>query len=142
MSHADDPASPCRRTAGLDLATAYRLTAPGLADWLTILPVAWCLLVGAVLVAIRATTRLPAAITVAALAVLVAIDAALLAHVASGGPVTMMMGRWLPPFGIAFTVDMMGALFALTSAVVALLVAIQALGEIGAGAAATASTPS
>ncbi|SIR16696.1 multicomponent Na+:H+ antiporter subunit D [Rhizobium sp. RU20A] len=119
--------------AGVDLAAAYRMAAPGLAEWLTILPVAWCLLAGAVLTAMRGATRLHPGLTVAALAVLVVMDAALLVHVATHGPVTMMMGRWLPPFGIAFTVDMLGALFALTAAVVALLVSIQALGEVDDG---------
>ncbi|MGG2476298.1 hypothetical protein ACNVD4_13090, partial [Rhizobium sp. BR5] len=36
------------------------------------------------------------------------------------GPFTMVMGRWLPPFGIAFTADLTGALLSLTAAIVAL----------------------
>jgi len=40
------------------------------------------------------------------------------------------MGRWLPPFGIAFTVDLTGALFALMAAVVALAGAIAAVTDI------------
>ena len=42
----------------------------------------------------------------------------------------MVMGRWLPPFGIAFTVDLIGALFALMAAVVALAGAITAVTDI------------
>ncbi len=119
--------------AGVDLAAAYRMATPGLAEWLTILPVAWCLLAGAVLTALRGGLNWHAPIAIAALAGLVLLDALLLAHVAASGPVTMMMGRWLPPFGIAFTVDMTGALFALTAAVVAFLVSFQSLGDIDAG---------
>jgi multicomponent Na+:H+ antiporter subunit D len=44
----------------------------------------------------------------------------------------MVMGRWLPPFGIAFTVDLTGALFALTAAVVALTGAVAAIDDINA----------
>ncbi len=86
------------------------MATPGLAEWLTILPVAWCLLAGAVLTALRGGLNWHAPIAIAALAGLVLLDALLLAHVVASGPVTMMMGRWLPPFGIAFTVDMTGAL--------------------------------
>jgi multicomponent Na+:H+ antiporter subunit D len=53
--------------------------------------------------------------------------------VAAGGPVTMVMGRWLPPFGIAFTVDLFGAMMALAAAIVGLAAGIHALGSISAG---------
>ena len=36
----------------------------------------------------------------------------LLARVLSDGPLVMTMGRWLPPFGIAFAADTLGALLA------------------------------
>ena len=98
--------------------------------WLTILPVVLSLAVGAVLVAIRRRVHLHAPIAIAALAVLSLIDAILLYRVASDGPLTMVLGRWLPPFGIAFTVDVMGALLALTSALIALVAAIHALADI------------
>ena len=38
----------------------------------------------------------------------------------------MTMGRWLPPFGISFSVDVAGALLAFTSAVIALVGSIYA----------------
>ena len=44
----------------------------------------------------------------------------LLQRVLETGPVTMTMGRWLPPFGISFSVDVAGAMLAFTSAVIAL----------------------
>ena len=40
---------------------------------------------------------------------MVATNAALLSRVVAEGPLVMTMGRWLPPFGIAFTADMLGA---------------------------------
>lgn len=100
------------------------------AQWLPILPVALCLSVGAGLMMMREHTRRHPYVALPALALLVLIDAVLLYHVAVHGPLTVMMGRWLPPFGIAFTVDLTGALFALSSAIVALAGGIYALGDI------------
>ena len=45
------------------------------------------------------------------------------------GPVAMTMGGWLPPFGISFTADIMGAGFALIAALVTLVVLVYTLGE-------------
>jgi multicomponent Na+:H+ antiporter subunit D len=42
----------------------------------------------------------------------------------------MTMGRWLPPFGISFTVDAMGAFFAATSSLVALAAGIYGRGDV------------
>ncbi len=91
---------------------------------------AWCLLAGAVLLMLRKSLHVQGLIAVPALAILVLLDALLLRHVLANGPVTMVMGRWLPPFGIAFTADLAGVLFALAGAVVALAGAIHALTDI------------
>lgn len=101
-------------------------------DWLVIAPVAWCIGIGAVLMMVRHRGVLQPLIAIAALTVLVCLDAMLLWHVSQGGPVTMVMGRWLPPFGIAFTVDLTGALFALAAALVALAGAVAAMADIDA----------
>ena len=113
-----------------DLSAALVMAPVAPADWLIVLPVAWCILVGALLLMLRKSLHLQAMLAIPALAVLVAMDAGLLLHVAANGPVTMVMGRWLPPFGIAFTVDLTGALFALTSAIVALAGGVYAAGDI------------
>ena len=105
--------------AHVDLSAALMLAPASAVEWLVVLPVAWCLAVGALLVMLRRWAGLQPAIALASLAVLVLIDVALLDHVARNGPTTMVMGRWLPPFGIAFTVDLTGALFALVAALVA-----------------------
>lgn len=103
---------------------------PAPASWLVILPVVLCLIAGAGIAIIRGNIRLHAPLAIAALAVLAVIDALLLLEVATQGPVTMVMGRWLPPFGIAFTVDMLGASLALVAALVALAGAVYALSDI------------
>lgn len=113
-----------------DLSAALVLDPVAAAGWLVILPVAWCLAVGALLVMLRRKIDWHPYIAVAGLAGLAVIDALLLFHVTANGPVTMVMGRWLPPFGIAFTVDLTGALFALTGSVVALAGGIYSLADI------------
>ena len=55
------------------------------------------------------------------------------------GTVSMTMGRWLPPFGISFTVDLLGAFFAATSSMVAFAAGIMAAAMSMIQAAATAS---
>lgn len=114
----------------VDLSAALMLAPAPAVEWLVVLPVAWCLAVGALLVMLRRWAGLQPAIALASLAVLVLIDVALLDHVARNGPTTMVMGRWLPPFGIAFTVDLTGALFALVAALVALAAGIFSLADI------------
>eukprot|EP00913_Durusdinium_trenchii_P021374 g20087.t1 len=86
---------------------------------------------GALLMMLRKSVRLHGAIAILALVLLVVLDALLLRHVWEHGPVTMTMGRWLPPFGIAFTADLFGAVMALASAIAALAAAVFALQDIG-----------
>ncbi|MBB5663095.1 multicomponent Na+:H+ antiporter subunit D [Rhizobium leguminosarum] len=118
-------------TSAVDLSAAL-ITAPvPLGHWLAILPVAHCITLGAVLLMLRAYPRLQAWLAISGLALLALIDAALLAKVVAEGPLTMVMGRWLPPFGIAFTIDLFGALMAFTSALAALAAGIYALTDIG-----------
>ncbi|MGF0536828.1 Na+/H+ antiporter subunit D [Agrobacterium sp. ES01] len=117
-------------THAVDHALAWVMEPATAGQWLTISPVALCLTTGAVLMMVRHTTRLHAAIAIVSLAILVLLESLLLLHVAETGPVTMMMGRWLPPFGIAFTVDLTGALFALSSGIVALAGGIYAVADI------------
>ncbi|MFB9951393.1 Na+/H+ antiporter subunit D [Rhizobium puerariae] len=115
-----------------DLSAALVLAPPPLAEWLVVLPVAWMIGLGALLMMVRKSVRLHGAIAIAGLVLLVLLDAALLWRVWSHGPVTMVMGRWLPPFGIAFTADLFGAAMALASAAAALAAGIFALGDIDA----------
>jgi MFS family permease len=90
----------------------------------------FCLLVGSILLMLRKRTDLQPLIAIPALVVLCAMTLGLLAHVVSNGTVTMTMGRWLPPFGISFTVDAMGAFFAATSSLVALAAGIYGRSDV------------
>ncbi|MFJ6322545.1 MULTISPECIES: Na+/H+ antiporter subunit D [unclassified Rhizobium] len=115
----------------VDLSAALVAAPVPLGHWLVIAPIALCIGLGAILLMLRNRTEWQAWIAIPGLLLLVLIDIALLGKVASEGAVTMVMGRWLPPFGIAFSVDLLGAAMALTAAIVALAAAVYALAEIG-----------
>ncbi|MDI7861294.1 Na+/H+ antiporter subunit D [Rhizobiaceae bacterium n13] len=113
-----------------DLSVAM-VTAPvAISEWLVVLPVALCILLGATLMMIRDRISLHPLVAIPGLAAVVLVDAALLWKVVTEGPVTMVMGRWLPPFGIAFSVDILGAMLALAAAIVALAGSLYALSDI------------
>jgi multicomponent Na+:H+ antiporter subunit D len=117
-------------TTPVDLAAALVLAPPPLGDWLVILPVVLMIGAGAILLMVRKSVRVHGVIAIAALFLLVLVSAGLLLRVIENGPVTMVMGRWLPPFGIAFTADLFGAAMALTASLVALAAGIFALRDI------------
>lgn len=106
-------------STGVDISRAMVETPLTAADWLIIAPVAFPILAGAILLMLRKRVAVQAAAANATLALLLVLTAALLAHVAGAGPQTMTMGRWLPPFGISFSVDLTGALLAAAAAAVA-----------------------
>jgi multicomponent Na+:H+ antiporter subunit D len=113
----------------IDLSEALRLAPVPPGDWLVIAPVLVPLVAGAVLIALRTRAGLSARLLVPALALNLAVNLLLLVRVLSEGPLTMVMGRWLPPFGIAFTVDSLSAAFSFTGALAALAVGIFQRGE-------------
>lgn len=114
----------------VDLSQAFVMAAPNIGQWLVILPPALMITAGAVLMMMRHRIDRHGYIAIPALVLLVLIDAALLWKVSTQGPITMMMGRWLPPFGIAFTVDVLGALMALVSALAGLAAGVATLVDI------------
>lgn len=99
-------------------------------EWLIVLPFAVCIAFGAILMMVRHSTWLHARIALAGLVLLVVMDAALLWKVAVHGPFTMVMGRWLPPFGIAFTADLTGVLLAFVAALAALACGVYSLSDM------------
>lgn len=94
------------------------------ADWIIVLPVVLGLCGAGLLLVLRQWIRVQMWVCVAVLLATLICDAALVSRVWSEGPVAMTMGSWLPPFGISFTADMLGAGFALAAAVAALLVTL------------------
>lgn len=115
------------------------VTTPALPEhWLIVAPVLLPLLGGAALIALRhrqgAGRALSGWLSLLVLAVTVAANLALLLMVERSGAFTMVMGRWLPPFGIAFTADRLGAAFSLAASAATLLAALHARGEKTTGA--------
>ena len=95
-----------------------------IADWIVILPVVLCLAGAAALLVLRTRLRWPPWLALLVLLGVVICDGSLLSRIIDTGPISMTMGRWLPPFGISFTADAMGALFAVVSALVAFAVVL------------------
>ena len=100
-----------------------------LADWVIILPVVLALLGAAVLLMLRRLVRAQVWVCAGVLLLILFCDGILAQRVLDSGPLSMTMGRWLPPFGISFTADMMGAGFALAAAFVALAVVLYLHGD-------------
>jgi multicomponent Na+:H+ antiporter subunit D len=118
---------------GLDLGRALVLapTPPG--DWLVIAPTLISVVAGSILLMLRKRVALQPPIALASLALLVAATGLLLFKVMAEGPAVMTMGRWLPPFGITFAADVLGATLAFTASLAALAVGIFAVRDIPAG---------
>jgi multicomponent Na+:H+ antiporter subunit D len=98
-----------------------------LADWLVIAPVILGLLGAAVLLVLRSAVRIQGWVCLGVVFAMFACDLLLIQRVLATGPVSMTMGKWLPPFGISFTADTMGAGFALTAAFVGFAVVLYLL---------------
>lgn len=113
----------------VNLADAMILSPVPLAHWLVVLPVLLPLVAGALLLALRHRHGIARKVILPVLVLTLAADAALLFKVLQDGPLTMVMGRWLPPFGIAFTADALGAAFALAAAFTTLLASVYQRGE-------------
>ncbi len=114
----------------VDLSVAMITEPVSLADWLLIAPLAWCMVLGALLLMLRKDTALQPILAIPGLVVLVLLDIGLLALVVADGPQTMTMGRWLPPFGISFTVDLLGAVLTLVAGIAALAGGIYGAGDV------------
>jgi multicomponent Na+:H+ antiporter subunit D len=95
-----------------------------LANWVVILPVLLCLLGAAVLLMLRGLLAAQRWVALGVILLVLACDVLLYNRVTDGGPLSMTMGKWLPPFGISFTADMLGVGFALAGALAALFVVL------------------
>ncbi|MGB7286092.1 MAG: Na+/H+ antiporter subunit D [Salaquimonas sp.] len=95
-------------------------------DYLIILPVLIPMLFSAILLMMRTRSAFQGKIAVLGMGLLAIASFGLLQQVLANGPVSMTMGRWVPPFGITFSVDIAGALLTFTSALIALVASIYA----------------
>lgn len=96
------------------------------ADYLIIAPVLVPLLFSAILLMMRTRPATQGKIAVFGMGLLTLVCFGLLYRVLDTGPVSMTMARWVPPFGITFTVDIAGALLAFTSAAIAFVCSLYA----------------
>lgn len=103
-----------------------------IADWVLVLPMLLALM-GAAALVMRRSDPLSALLAASVTMTIIACEVALLIRVMLDGPISMTMGKWLPPFGISFTADLFGVSFALAAAVVTLVVLVYAQGERGNG---------
>ena len=103
------------------LPTALIDHATSIGDWIIVLPVVLCLIGGALLLVMRTARFGQAGFAILVTIGVILTDATLLLRTIEG-PVSMTMGKWLPPFGIAFTADVLSASFALAAAVATLAV--------------------
>jgi multicomponent Na+:H+ antiporter subunit D len=120
-------------TAGkydFDPADALQTVPLEFSDYYLVFPVALPLFFGAVCLAFYGHRKLQYLLGYVTFITLCFTNFSLLLDILDNGPASMVMGQWLPPFGIAFTADAMGALFALTTSVIALLVFIYSMKEI------------
>lgn len=99
-------------------------------EWLAVSPIVICLAAGAALLMMRQKPEQQGIAALVALGLNLALCIMLLFEVMDKGTVTMAMGRWLPPFGIVFIVDLMSALFVLTTAFVGFVIALYGLSTI------------
>lgn len=114
----------------IDLTKALVLEPVLPADWLLVAPSILTVAGGAICLMLRKNSEAQPRIAILFLSLLVLACGGLLAHVLDKGVVTMVMGRWLPPFGIAFTADITGASLALTASIVALSAAVYGIIDV------------
>lgn len=98
----------------------------GLGNWIVVLPLILALMGAALALMLRRNGRVTFLLGLLIVGSVIACDIALFWRVWQAGPVSMTMGNWLPPFGITLAADVLGAGFALSAAVVTLLVLVYA----------------
>ncbi|KZL20953.1 Na(+)/H(+) antiporter subunit D [Pseudovibrio axinellae] len=114
----------------IDMTAAMVTEAVPLADWLLVAPILLTMTGGALAIIFRKKPATQPWIAIAVISLVVFSNIALLNHVLTNGVVTMVMGSWPPPFGIAFTADPLGALLALMASIATLCVAVFAMDSI------------
>ncbi|MDQ0317486.1 proton-conducting transporter transmembrane domain-containing protein [Amorphus orientalis] len=100
------------------------------ADLLLILPVLIPLAAATLCTIVWGSTRLQAAVTIAAAAALLVVSALLVVRVADGTILVTRFGDWAAPFAIAFAADRLGAAMVLVTGLLGLAVAVYALADV------------
>ncbi|HHG90178.1 MAG TPA: Na+/H+ antiporter subunit D [Devosia sp.] len=113
-----------------ELPAAMLQTATAAGDWRLILPVVIALMAGALLLVLRHSRGSQSGFAILAVVAIIVVEIDLFWKVLETGPLAMTMGNWLPPFGISFAADLMGAGFALAASVVTLVVLVFFQAEI------------
>jgi multicomponent Na+:H+ antiporter subunit D len=117
----------------IDLSAAQVIEPVATGDFLVIAPIVITILGGALCLMMRKNTDRQPWVAIPTLLLLVASTFGLFMRILeTGHPITMTMGKWLPPFGISFSADVFGASFALIASVIALLAGIYAIADISA----------
>lgn len=106
-------------SVSVDYADAMITTPIAAGDWLIVAPSLITMVGGALCLMLRKNTDLQPKLGVALLGLLVLASLGLLIRVLDHGVITMVMGNWLPPFGIAVTADPLGATLTFIGSVVA-----------------------
>ncbi|GAB4514700.1 MAG: Na+/H+ antiporter subunit D [Roseibium sp.] len=114
----------------VDLSEAMNVVPVASADWLVVAPCLITILGGSLCLMLRKNTDLQPKLGIGFLGLLVLANLALLVRVLDHGIITMVMGSWLPPFGIAFTVDTLGATLSLIGSVVAFCAGLYATATV------------
>lgn len=107
-----------------DLPRAMLDVATSLNDYVIVLPIVICLMGGAFLLLVRGWRGLQLGLTLTFLVAIAALELQLFTRVLYDGPIAMTMGNWLPPFGITFAVDVLGAGFALAATIATIVVVV------------------
>jgi multicomponent Na+:H+ antiporter subunit D len=102
-----------------------------LVAWLAVLPIMLPLLGAALTLTVRHRRDWQAGIALACLGAATLAAVALNAVVAAGGPLSMAVGDWTPPFGIVITIDQLGAILVVSALLVGLLCLAYARSDVG-----------
>lgn len=113
-----------------NLPTAMLDTATAAADWVIILPVVIALVSAAILLMFSKSRGTQAGFAMLSVLAIMACEVDLFISALEIGPQAMTMGNWLPPFGISFTVDVIGAGFSLGASLICLVVIVYFQAEI------------
>jgi multicomponent Na+:H+ antiporter subunit D len=114
----------------VNLEEAFVLAEPALADWFVAAPLILGFMFGALCLMQRKNVTRQSHVAIIGLVLMLLADIGLFWNVLQNGTVVMTMGRWLPPFGITFAADMLGATFALIAGIVGLAGGVYALSDI------------